>query len=175
MTDEKRLKRALSSHEAGEPQATFEYLYTKYKPLAVFIAARYLAERADIEDAVEETFVGFFAHAADVGNVRGYLAASVKNHALSLIRKNSRTSPLDPEKICDLCDDFDVLAHEKFRELVADLRRILPEEDVQIILLRLSEDLPFDEIGARLNEKVGTVKTRYYRALKKYRNWRKKA
>ena len=42
------------------------------------------------------------------------------------------------------------------------------KEDITIILLHLIDDLKFDDIALKLNKKVKTIKTKYYRALKKY-------
>lgn len=53
MTDERRLFLAIRSGKRNEPKATFQYLYSKYKPLVCFIAARYFREKADIEDVVQ--------------------------------------------------------------------------------------------------------------------------
>ena len=50
MTDEKRLFKAIHSKRKGEPEATFNYIYIKYKPLAKFIVAKYVKNAADIED-----------------------------------------------------------------------------------------------------------------------------
>ncbi len=56
--------------------------------MVFFVTARYLKDKAEIEDVVQETFVQFFGHASAVGtSVRSYLTASVKNLALNAITK----------------------------------------------------------------------------------------
>lgn len=173
MTDEKRLFRAIRSARPNEPAATFQYLYAKYKPLVFFVAARYLKDRSEIEDVVQETFVRFFGHAKDVRtSVRSYLAASAKNLALTSLRKSERIVYTDESGLpADLSAEMD-FANDGFEALVSDMRRVLAEKDVQIVLLHLVEDLKFGEIAGKLNENARTVKTRYYRALKKYRKER---
>ncbi len=171
MTDEKRLRAALQSKSAREPKATFEYFFRKYRPLVVFIAARYLAERADLEDAVQETFVSFFSHAGAVrSSVRSYLAASVKNISLRILKRRGLATNADPDTFP--APFGDAASNAEFRELVADMKRVLPEEDVRIVLWHLIDDLTFGRIARTLGMNERTVKTKYYRALKKYRKYR---
>ena len=48
------------------------------------------------------------------------------------------------------------------------MKLYLTKEDISIILLHLIDDLKFDEIALKFNQNVKSVKTKYYRALKKY-------
>ena len=57
---------------------------------------------------------------------------------------------------------------DKILELIKDMKLYLTKEDITIILLHLIDDLKFDDIALKLNQKVKTIKTKYYRALKKY-------
>ena len=124
MTDERRLELAVHSVKPDEPKATFQYLYIKYRPLVSFLAARYLRDRADIDDVVQETFVHFFNHAKDVRtSVKSYLTATAKHLAFDLNKKNGK-------------------------------------------------DLTFGDVAKELGQNERTVKTKYYRALKKYKKAR---
>lgn len=174
MTDERRLAFALRSGSRKEPKATFQYLFERYQPLVAFIAARYLKNRADIEDAVQETFVNFFSHAEGVRvSVKSYLAASAKNISLRILKRSGEADLGDPDEFA--APPSDALAGEEFRELLAEMRRALPEKDVRTILMHLVDDMTFSEIARRCGEKEKTVKTRYYRALKKFqRVWEAK-
>ena len=60
MTDEKKLFKAIKSNKREVVDKTFNYIYSKYKPLLVFIAAKYIKESEDIKDIVQETFIDFF-------------------------------------------------------------------------------------------------------------------
>ncbi len=172
MTDERRLYSAIRSGKRDEPKATFQYLYTKYKPLVCFIAARYIKEKADIEDVVQETFVRFFNHAGDVRtSVRSYLTVCAKNLALDMRKKNGKVVPMDEEGFpSETFGETDPSGG--FEALIEDMKRVLSEEDIRIILLHLIEDLRFGDIAVKLEQNERTVKTKYYRALKKYRNAR---
>lgn len=171
MTDERRLISAIRSGKRDEPKATFQYLYSKYKPLVCFIAARYIKEKADIEDVVQETFVRFFNHAGDVRtSVKSYLTVCAKNLALDMRKKNGKVVPMDEE---GFSSDMPVGTDPSdFEALIEDMKRVLSEEDIRIILLHLVEDFKFEDIAVKLKQNVRTIKTKYYRALKKYRNAR---
>lgn len=172
MTDERRLYSAIRSGKRDEPKATFQYLYTKYKPLVCFIAARYIKEKADIEDVVQETFVNFFNHAESVRtSVKSYLTVIAKNLALDMRKKNGKVVLMDEEGFpSDMPEDID--RNSDFEALIWDMKRVLSEEDLRIILLHLVDDFKFEDIAAKLEQNERTVKTKYYRALKKYRNAR---
>lgn len=173
MTDEKRLLRAISSNRSNEPTATFQFLYAKYKPLVFFVAAHYLKDRAEIEDVVQETFVRFFSRAKDVhSSVKSYLTACAKNLALTALKKGEKVIYTDESGLS--AGDFvrEDFTSDGFEALISDMKRILAEQDVQIILLHLLEDLRFEDIAAKLHGNVRSIKTRYYRALKKFRKER---
>ena len=172
MTDEKRLFRALQSEKKEEPESTFQYLYTKYKPLLRFIAAQYIKDEGDIEDIVQETFINFFNRVESVHtSIKSYLTASAKNIAFNFIKKHAKTDYVDPDELSllhdsSLCDHW---ANVRFDELIRDMKKVLAEEDVKIILLHLIDDVNFEKIALKLNQNVKTIKTKYYRALKKYK------
>ena len=58
--------------------------------------------------------------------------------------------------------------NDNYIELIENMKLYLTKEDITIILLHLIDDLKFDDIALKLNRKVKTIKTKYYRALKKY-------
>lgn len=172
MTDERRLEIAVHSDKIDEPKATFQYLYIKYRPLVSFIAARYLRERADIDDVVQETFVNFFNHAKDVRtSVKSYLTATAKHLAFDLNKKNGKIVSMEEG---DLPSEKSIESYSNgnFDAFIEDMKKVLSDEDIQIILLHLIEDLTFGEVAKEMGQNERTVKTKYYRALKKYRKER---
>ena len=171
MTDERRLELAVHSVKPDEPKATFQYLYIKYRPLVSFLAARYLRDRADIDDVVQETFVHFFNHAKDVRtSVKSYLTATAKHLAFDLNKKNGKVVSMEEDMPSEKA--VDSYSNATFEAFIGDMKKILSEEDVQIILLHLVEDLTFGDVAKELGQNERTVKTKYYRALKKYKKAR---
>lgn len=176
MTDEKRLFRAIRSDRKDEPETTFQYLYAKYKPLVSFVVAQYIQNRIDVEDITQETFVNFFSHVENVhSSIKTYLTASAKHIAFNFLKKNTKVVYVDFNE-SPYTDDgsfaYEQFANDSFLELINDMKKVISEEDIQIILLHLVDDVTFAEIASRLNLNVKTVKTKYYRALKKYKKAR---
>lgn len=173
MTDEKRLLRAIQSKRKEEPEITFQYLYTKYKPLVRFVVAQYIKNEFDIEDITQETFVIFFNHVERIdSSIKTYLTVSAKNISFNFLKKNQKLSYVDTDEIPNLNDvspPSDYLSNDRFDELICDMKKVLSEEDVKIILLHLIDDVKFEDIALQFNQNVKTVKSKYYRALKKYK------
>lgn len=173
MTDEKRLFKAINSDAKEEPQATFQYLYAKYKPLVSFVVARYVKNALDIEDITQETFINFFNHVENINSsIKTYLTASAKNSAFNFLKKSNKVTYVDLDELPYLSGEVsvdDYFANDRFIELTNDMKKALSGEDVTIILWHLVDDATFDEIALKLNQNVKTVKTKYYRALKKYK------
>ena len=175
MTDEKRLLRAIQSDRKEEPEVTFQYLYTKYKPLVSFVVAQFVRNKSDIEDITQETFINFFNHVESINSsIKTYLTVSAKNITLNFLKKNQKLSYVDADEISNLDDHslIDYFPNARFNELIRDMKSVLSEEEVNIILLHLVDDVKFDDIALRFNQNVKTVKTKYYRALKKYKKIR---
>ncbi len=175
MNDESKLFKAIHSKRKEEPEATFSYIYYKYKPLVTFITAQYIKNDADIEDIVQDTFIEFFQDVEHLkSTIKSYLSTACKHNAIDFLKKNKRISIVDIDKLDYLngnnfSSEQIFLENEKMTLLVKDLKTFLSEEDVQIILLHLVNDLKFDDISLKLNQNVKTIKTKYYRALEKYK------
>ncbi len=175
MTDEKRLFRAIHSKKKEEPEETFNYIYVKYKPLVTFIVAKYIKNDADIEDIVQNSFIEFFNDVENLrSTIKSYLTVSCKHNALDFLKKNKKITLVDIDTLDCLLDENSfseqkLLANEKYNCLVQELNGALSKEEAQIILFHLSDDLKFDDIALKLNRNVKTIKTKYYRAIKKFR------
>ena len=91
MTDEKRLFRAIHSKRKEEPEATFNYIYVKYKPLVTFIVTQYIKNDADVEDIVQDSFIEFFKGVEHLrSTIKSYLTTASKHNALDFLKKNKK-------------------------------------------------------------------------------------
>ena len=170
MTDEKRLFKALHSGKKEEPEVTFQFIYNKYKPLVTFVVAQYIKNESDIDDIVQETFINFFNNIEKVqSSIKTYLTVSCKNIAFNFLKRNKNINYINFDDITYLDVEHEHLANDRLINLLSDMKRVISEEDIKIILLHLANDLKFDEIALKLNQNVKTIKTKYYRALKKYK------
>ena len=160
MTDEKLLFKALRSNDLNKINYIFEQLYKKYKPYVAFVSANYLKDTNDIDDIIQEVFMEFFENANKVKNsIKTYLSILAKNRSIDLYRKKQKIIIND-----SLINFNDILDYDDRHEY---LKASLREIEVKIILLHLLEVKTFNEISKIVSMKEKTVKTCYYRALKK--------
>ncbi|MBI4612474.1 MAG: sigma-70 family RNA polymerase sigma factor [Planctomycetes bacterium] len=124
------------------------------------------------EDALQEVFGRLLARKgglAAAGNARAYLYESVRNATLNLLRtrrrargreeKAGRSRPLftEPE---------DLLAEREALEAALDQ---LPEEQREVVVLKVWGDLTFEGIGAALAISPNTAASRYRYGMEKLR------
>lgn len=174
MTDEQKLFLALHYGGNNEPEATFNYLYNKYKNLLIFIASGYLTNDLDVDDAVEEAFINFFSKAAKVNsNIKAYLTKTTKNICLNMLKKNKKLVYVEDQSLDYVKDSNLNLENQSLKYLILDMEKCLTKEEIKIILMHLLEDLTFKALAIRLNSNERTIKTKYYRALKKYQRVRR--
>lgn len=168
MIDEKRLFKIINTHNQRLIDDALNDIYETYKPLLVFVASKYLNDSEDIKDVVQETFIEFFQHLnQEHKNIKAYLTIACKHHAIDLLRKKKHIQYVSEDELSMLVDDH-ATHHNSFIEMIHDLRAYLLEEEVKIILFHLVDGLTFQEIAIKMYSNANTMKTRYYRALRKY-------
>ncbi|MCH5180788.1 MAG: sigma-70 family RNA polymerase sigma factor [Erysipelotrichales bacterium] len=175
MNDETRLFRALNSNRIEELDVTFKYFYQKYKPLLIFVAAQYIKNKTDIEDIVQDTFIEFFNNVDKIhSSVKSYLITSCKNKALDFLKKQKNITYFDIENIVYLQDlnnvgEASFYVNDNLIQIIEDMGKTLSNEEINIVFLHLIYDFKFEEIALKLKQNIMTIKSKYYRALKKYK------
>lgn len=157
------------------PDAPFDFngLYRRHAP-DVFRYALFLSgDRAAAEDLVSETFVRVWSarERVELPTVRAYLLAITRNLYLQGARRAWRETPLDPLDPTALPTHADPApgpdaAHAAGRELervLAALAR-LPEVDRTALLLRVDEELSYEEIAAILKIAPVAARVKVHRA-----------
>ena len=119
----------------------------------------------DAEDVLQETFVRIHAYAPQYrpqGKPLAWIFTIARHLALDKLRQRGRTQPL-PEStdIIDLCD----ITNADHRLLLDSLLNHLSEEDRQILILHAVVGMKHREIAAVMEMPLGTVLSRYRRAL----------
>jgi len=154
--------------------ATFDFggLYRRHAPDLHRYALFLSGDRAAAEDLVSETFVRVWGarERVELTTVRAYLLAIVRNLYLQGLRRARREEPLDPVVAgaaapADPAPPADA-AHAAAAELdhvLAALAR-LPEIDRTALLLRVDEDLSYEEIAAILGIAVVAARVKVHRA-----------
>ncbi len=166
MNDEKKLINALKSNNKENIETVFEYIFNTYRSYVAFVASMYLKDRHDIDDIIQEVFVGFFNNARNVNtSIKSYLSISTKNRCINLIKKKQGVVLLNDKVEFIVSDD---LKSESYYQLIDDMKSFLQPEEVELIIKHIINGLTFKEISIDSNTNENTIKTKYYSAIKKY-------
>ena len=147
-----------------------------YEPL------RILKNEADAEDAAQEAFLKAYTSLADFrGDSRFsvWLYRLTNNICIDMLRKSKRAVIVSLQTEDDDGEETEIAipderySPERLAERAADRDAVrtalaaLPDDCREILALRESAGLSYDEIAAALSLEVGTVKSRLNRARKK--------
>jgi RNA polymerase sigma-70 factor (ECF subfamily) len=131
---------------------------------ALVLYARRWFGQAEAEEVVQEAFMKLVQQRRRPDHVRGWLYTTVRNGAISRIRSSSRrrvreekVSKEDPD--CFEGHPGDRLDAQAAQKALADL----PEEEREIVTLRIWGGMTLKEIGAMCGYSIPTV-FRHYRA-----------
>lgn len=177
--------RRLLDRVAGGDERALGELYDRYAAALFGIAWRISDERADAEEIVLECFSQAWRDAAkfqaEKGSVIAWLTMICRSRAIDLIRSRTRRAKLaqsataaDPDQAPGMGPgsqrpDSGVADDERARYVAAALDTLSPPQR-QAIQLAYFEGLSHSEIAERLEEPLGTVKTRVRLAMQKLRD-----
>ena len=176
------LTHALGSGDAGAVDQAFESIYNAYARSVALVCGRYLEQDTDIQSVTNDVFVSFFQrspYVEEIDSLRAYLMQSARRAALDFLRSKNRrerglTELTPPDEDTDPLTlipdpDGDITANTRYKALTDDLCATVGRESAEIVLSHAVCGESFPEIAARLGLKTGTVKTRYHRAIKRFR------
>jgi RNA polymerase sigma-70 factor (ECF subfamily) len=140
--------------------------FAQLGPALLLFARRWTESRADAEDVVQEAFVRFWRRHHSLEN-RGLLYATVRSAALDRLRSEQRRNrrealaSLDQEAQCE-----PVFAPEdESQQLLAAAVERLPNEQREVVILKIWNELTFAEIATALAISQNTAASRYRYAL----------
>jgi RNA polymerase sigma factor (sigma-70 family) len=150
-------------------------IYEKYLDTLLTLAMGLLHDAAAAEDVVQDVFVAFARSRRSLqmgGSLSGYLATSVVNRVRDHQRRQRRQAGQEtqrqvpagspgPEQAVILTEQAQVLA-----QAVAEL----PEEQREVVLLRLKAGLKFRDIAKLQQTSINTVLSRYRYGLERLRS-----
>lgn len=172
MTDDQLIHRVRD----GDTGA-FEELVLRYqKPVYSFVL-RLLRDPAEAEDTVQKVFLLVYQNLKNFrfeSSFKTWLYRISINQCHNVFRqhKNREFTPLDDLPLADSkTSQEEDYARE---EIMAQARKAiekLPTKQRQVLLLRVYQDLSFEEIGQVLNMRANSAKVNFHYALEKIKQW----
>lgn len=156
----------------GDHQA-FSELYRRTSSLLFTLARRTLNDRAEAADLLQEIYLEVWCkivrYDAGRGSPMAWLATMTRSRAIDRLRSpapksHAMTDPLDRSPAAQVQNQtqrpLEAYADLELRGLVEKALAELPAAQQQALELAYYEGLSHTEIATRLNEPLGTIKTR---------------
>ena len=160
-----RDRRLVAAANAGDASA-FEELYRLYRDWIFSLAMRFVAQAADAEDVLQETFSYLLSkppHLRLSGRLTSFLYPVVKH--LASHARNRRARYRDGGEALDHLTSSAVDSGRADRRELALVLCALPEPQREVLLMRTVDDMTLSEIADALGIPLGTVKSRLHHAL----------
>jgi RNA polymerase sigma-70 factor, ECF subfamily len=165
--------------QSGERRA-FDRLVLKYRSRIVELAMRYTRNRADAEDATQETFIKAYRGLRDFRSDSAFytwlyrIASNCAKNLLKARRRGSFKNAIDfsdyqhavrhPTRLWDLATPEELALTADIRGMTNAALEGLSEEQRTAITLREIDGLSYQQIASAMSIPVGTVRSRVFRA-----------
>ncbi len=157
------LKSVIERIKRGD-KAAFAELYDQCAPHAYGLAVRILKNEVEAQDILQLAFISLWTNIKrfdpERSQVTTWLYVFVRNRCIDLIRKKKRHSTVsllddEAEILEDRPDEIDERTH-----LVTKALEELPDGQKSVIEAAYFDGLTQEEIAAKFDEPLGTIKTR---------------
>jgi len=172
VTDEQLIRR----FQAGDETA-FEEIVNRYKNRLMNFAYRFVLDREEAEDIVQDTFLKVYQNRyayKEIAKFSTWIYTITANLAKTILRKRRNRKMFSFSRLGPEDKDMDFPSHEqdtqskiegKFDEQAIQKAIVkLPEHFRTAIILRDIQELSYEEISNIINAPLGTVKSRINRA-----------
>jgi RNA polymerase sigma-70 factor, ECF subfamily len=167
---------AVLSLVAGSDDLALAELYDRFGGVAYGLALRILRDESLAQDAVQEAFLSIWRSAdrflAERAKASTWILTLVHRRAVDLVRREDRRrgEPLEsaPEPAApSTTEDEATLGYQ--RRVVQEALQLLPPEQREALELGYYGGLTQSEVAERLDEPLGTVKSRMFTGLSRLR------
>jgi len=162
---------------------SFEKLFKAYYRNLCFFAENYVKEKAMAEEIVGSFFINIWEKRSIIeikGSVKSYFYSSVHNQCIKYLEhlkvmkryEEYAISRLRSKELLAPSSNAYPLANLISQEIVEDIEKSineLPEKCREIFCLSRFEDMSYEDISAKLDVSINTVRTQMARALQKLR------
>lgn len=121
-------------------------------------------DRGTAEDVVQEAFCRVqqrIEALSDADACDGYVYRTARNLALDHVRKRAKASPLEADAVALVDDPGDGLRSSEEAARLSAALLALPDEQREVVLLKVYDALTFARIAALTGAPLGTVQSRY--------------
>jgi RNA polymerase sigma-70 factor (ECF subfamily) len=171
--------RAYLRRSAAGDQVGLASLYDESSQLVYSVILRVLGDVADAEEVTMDVYTQVWKSAATYdgsrGSVTGWLITLARNRAIDRLRsRNSRLQKETPlPELCDvpsaaMSPERETEQTQRRRRVAAALRTLTPEQR-EVVQLAFFSGFTHTELAARLQQPLGTVKTRIRMGMMKLR------
>lgn len=158
---------------AGGDERAYSELYDRFGGRLYRTALGMLGRREDAEDVVQEVFMGILQsrhRLLDVQDLTGYLFAALRRAAGGCAKRRAQSSALAAAAASALSAAAD--QQDRSSPCSERLQRALlslPDEQREVISLKIDGELTFAQIGQVIGASMNTAASRYRYALEKLR------
>ena len=140
--------------------------FSQLAPGLVLFARQWVRFPADAEDVVQEAFVRFWRCNHSIGN-RALLYATVRSIALDFLRRNSRRAQRESNASSEMEQSVQpkFAIEDESQQLLAAAVDGLPNEQREVLVMKLWNEFTFAEIASALGISQNTAASRYRYAL----------
>jgi RNA polymerase sigma-70 factor (ECF subfamily) len=161
----------MESTESNHADATWKDWIETHGPRLLLCARQWTRSLADAEDVLQEAFVRYWRHQRHLpGDPQALIITSIRRAALDLARREDRRLARELRSDGGREDHetfFEKLpgeGDERRQEIEAALQR-LPEEQREVLVLKIWRECTFEQIGEILAIPPNTAASRYRYAL----------
>jgi RNA polymerase sigma-70 factor, ECF subfamily len=156
----------------------FDLFYERYAQIIFNLCVRILKDEAEAQDALQEIFLQIWRDAERFdpsrASVKTWLFTIARSRSLDRYRSrktaNSRLEDQTEDQLQRIPDKEDVQGAGVMQQYVSSALNRLSRNQRIVLELSYYEGLTQEEIAARLNEPLGTIKSRIRAALMKLRS-----
>lgn len=152
--------------EHARSKDDWQTCFQQLGPALLLFARRWTNCRAEAEDIVQEAFVRFWRRQHAIEN-RALLYATVRSTALDRLRSEERRARREAAVALDSEPHFEpqFTTIDEGQQMLAAAVERLPNEQREVVILKIWNELTFAEIGHVLEISPNTAASRYRYAL----------
>ena len=164
-----------------EKEGALEALYVRYATSVYSLAMFMLRQPPLAEEVTQDVFLNIWRRAstykADRGEPKAWIMSIAHHRIVDVIRSRRRAPPISEPREFDLLELLpspgatteEEVERNLDRERIVKALSSLPEAQQQVIILAYFEGYSQSEMAAKLQQPLGTVKTRVRLAMQKLR------